>query len=246
MPDARDRVDHICAVCGAVVPPGLLTCRECGRGVFAPAKTRIEPEELPTVPAHHSDLPKQGLTRAFLAWLGGLFPRGRSKVTNAMQIHVSRGTDTLGRAATRIDVASNKYVCDTCDRNLGANDGYLLTTKQVVLSVESWRRVFGKWKREHPALFKDHFFDLAFHRASSDTPWVICESCASMFSFDRKQARDVLQKYRLTGEFQRGQAVCTFCSPSDGGSILVEPTDDDAWVAMLKAIKTASGKSPST
>jgi len=154
-----------------------------------------------------------------------------------------QGTDRLGRQATRIDLASDKYTCDECDRRLSTNEGYLLTTKQVVVSVESWRRVLLKWKREYPDLFKDHHFDLSFQRAASDTPWVICEGCSSMFTFDRKQAQDALEKYRRTGQFQEGQAVCAVSLPAGGGRTLVEPIDYETWHVMLNAITAASDQS---
>jgi hypothetical protein len=38
------------------------------------------------------------------------------------------------------NIATSKYTCDTCDADVGENEGYLLTTRQIVLSVESWRR----------------------------------------------------------------------------------------------------------
>lgn len=176
---------------------------------------------------------------------------GSKKLSQGLEVQLSSGTDRLGRKVSRIDIASDKYICDTCDRCLSEDEGYLLTTKQVVLSVESWCRVLRKWKQKYSALSKDphvdHYYLLVtknreqsesiaeswrsvlsklkrecsnrfletflengiFQRGASGTPWVICESCAPMFSFDRKYALDALEKYRQTSQFQSGQAVFT-------------------------------------
>lgn len=208
-----------------------------------------------------------------------------NKPSQGLEVYVSKGTDMLGREATRIDLASDKYTCDTCDRKLPANEGYLLTTKQVVLSVESWRRVIDKWKPQCAALSKGHAREKTvlvtktkerqesitkslrqviarlklecpdqsaaallegsiFLRGSSQTPWVICGTCAGMFTFQREQARLALEKYRQSGEFPKGEHVLNMSSPKSGDSILresilLESKDDDAFDAMLKAISAA-------
>ena len=173
--------------------------------------------------------------------------RGGRKPTDHIEVSISQVSDKLGRPATRLDVASDKYTCDTCNRRLSPDEGYLLTTKQVVLSVESWRRVFLKWLKwfkwtkwlRWKQNREDYLLELAFQRASSDTPWVICEGCSCMFSFDRQHARHTLKKYRQTGEFPKGQVVCTVSFPVGGGRIVVEPTDEQTWDAMLEAINAA-------
>ncbi|HIC88731.1 MAG TPA: hypothetical protein EYP04_04950 [Anaerolineae bacterium] len=178
--------------------------------------------------------PKPDETDDFFRMSGS--PQDSYGHSEPLSVTVDEVTDILGRPAFRFDVASDKYTCDTCDRRLNENEGYLLTTKQVVVSDESWRRVFLKWKSMYPDSSPDMHLSWAFQRASSDTPWVVCENCASMFSFNPTNARNALAKYRQTGEYPRGQAVCTVTIPKDGGRTVVEPTDDQAWQEMLAAI----------
>jgi hypothetical protein len=223
-----------------------------------------------------------------MSWWRKLFGVSDTRA-RGLEVHLLKGTDILGRETTRVDVASDKYTCDTCDRRLAADEGFLLATKQVVVSVESWRRVLLKWKRQFCAQpkenanasrvaskrgclfvtrtkekteslaesfrrvladlrreYADLFVDLAIHlaldRASSETPWVICEGCAPMFTFDREHARGALEKYRRTGEFPREQAVVTLELPKTGGRILIQSNDDEGCDAMLKAIDAAMAK----
>jgi hypothetical protein len=192
----------------------------------------------------------------------------------------------FGREVVRIDAASDKYTCDTCDGKLAANEGYLLTTKQVVLSVGSWRRVLFKWKAQCSALsrgpasdkqyllvtktrestesiaesfrrvaaklqrecsdrFSENLLELSiFQRAASETPWVICERCAAMFTFEGRHAREALERYRRTGRSQNAEPVLKLSVPKTGGRILVESRDDDICHRMLKAIDAALQEEP--
>lgn len=206
---------------------------------------------------------------------------GRAANDGTLVVTVDEVVDRLGRRAIRIDAASDKYTCDTCDRRLCDGEGYLLTTQQVVTSVEAWRRVIDKWKPRCIALSRERAFDIPylvatktrakcesiaesvgrmtaalrlecpdetaaillehslFWRGSSETPWVICDGCADMFTFHREQARLALDHYRRSGEFPKGGAVLSISEPNDGGRVLLESKDDNALDAMLRTINAA-------
>ena len=126
--------------------------------------------------------------------------------------------------------------CDLCDRPVPLDQGYLLNTQQIVASADSWSSFFIKTQGRHPGLLDDsvRLMSVAYRRASDDTPWVVCERCSAMFSFDRPRSRKDLEKYRRTGEFEGGHAVCEVSAV--GKDTVVRPLKDETWDVMLDAI----------
>ena len=130
--------------------------------------------------------------------------------------------------------------CDTCSKILQYDEGYLLTTRQIIDSVESWKRFLLNSEKQWPNLFSDDptfLLNLAYQRASSDTPWLVCEECAHLFSFDAERARAELQRYRATGEPSSGFAICRI-TYQDKDTVVV-PVDDEGWDILLKRLNTA-------
>lgn len=125
--------------------------------------------------------------------------------------------------------------CDACNKKIRRADGYLLSTKEVVMSVACWKRFLSKSEVIIPNLLKDSevFVGLVAFRASSDTPWQVCEECSAMFSFDRTIAKVKLLRNRITGEFIGGFGLCTVSRV--GKDTIVDPIDADSFDAALKA-----------
>ena len=141
----------------------------------------------------------------------------------------------------RDEIASENVmgVCDTCIKKIGKLEGYLLSTKEVVLSVASWERFLLNSGAIIPNLVTDTkvFTGLVAQRASSDTPWQICEECAGMFSFDHDHAKAELFRNRDTGEPSSGFGLCNVSYL--GKDVIVEILDEEAFKAALKAARMA-------
>jgi hypothetical protein len=141
----------------------------------------------------------------------------------------------------RDEIASETVtgVCDTCIKQIGKLDGYLLSTKEVVLSVTCWKRFLLKSGTVNPNLVTDTkaFTGLVALRASSDTPWQICEECASMFSFDHNLAKSELLRNRATGEPSSGFGLCNVSY--QGKDVIVELLDEEAFMGALKSARMA-------
>ena len=115
-----------------------------------------------------------------------------------------------------------------------------MTTRQIIDSVESWKRFLLNSEKQWPNLFSDDptfLLNLAYQRASSDTPWLVCEGCAHLFSFDAERARAELQRYRATGEPSSGFAICRI-TYQDKDTVVV-PVDDEGWDILLKRLNRA-------
>ena len=76
-----------------------------------------------------------------------------------------------------------------------------------------------------------------FTRASSDTPWQVCEQCSGMFDFDREKAREQLLQNRATGKPSSGFRVCEITQK--GNDTVVLPVDEEAFHRMFKTVKEA-------
>lgn len=130
-------------------------------------------------------------------------------------------------------------VCDTCMKKIGKLEGYLLSTKEVVLSVACWKRFLLNSGATIPNLFTDMkvFTGLVAQRASSDTPWQICDECAGMFLFDHDFAKSELLRNRATGEPSSGFGLCNVSYR--GKDPIVEISDQEAFLATLKSARMA-------
>jgi hypothetical protein len=160
------------------------------------------------------------------------------------------------------DTTGNMAKCDICMRTITEKERYLLSTKEVTASTESWKRWLSK--ANLPKLMTDgtsvNFVTLFFppttyipipeaktslllflvaKRASSDTPWLICKDCSHMFSFDHSAAKAYAVRWATTGEPSNGFALCKVSQ--EGRTAIIEAIDSEAFQtatnAALKAVK---------
>jgi len=97
-------------------------------------------------------------------------------------------------------------ICDVCNRTLSEEEGYLLTTEQVVSCPGYWRKALSGPMAHMAAAFghSDDSFKagLASQMAAQATPWMVCEECISLFAVDRNEARGyALRWYKSGGQF---------------------------------------------
>lgn len=156
-------------------------------------------------------------------------------------------------------MTSNMVKCDICLRTINGREGYLLSTKEVTTSIESWKRwlsmVLPKLMNDGTSVnFVTLFFPpntyipiteaktslllfLVAKRASSDTPWLICKDCSNMFSFNRSAAKANAIRWATTGEPSNGFALCKVSQ--EGRTAIIEAIDSEAFQAATNAALTA-------
>jgi hypothetical protein len=80
-------------------------------------------------------------------------------------------------------------MCDVCSQPLNPSSGYALTTEQVAANEHYWEFMLKSQS------FDEGLLNLyAQQQAGQRTGWLICETCSSMFIFDRQKARDYAAK----------------------------------------------------
>jgi hypothetical protein len=101
--------------------------------------------------------------------------------------------------------------CDICNKDIQEPGGYFLTTKEIAVSERWWTNYFTALK----AMTGRSFSELAGilpmivgNRTKSDTPWIIRETCADIFTFDRRERREKAKRWRETGEPGQSFALC--------------------------------------
>ncbi|MFI6347897.1 hypothetical protein [Streptomyces sp. NPDC050560] len=86
-------------------------------------------------------------------------------------------------------------VCDCCNTPMEPGAGYLLATKDVVVSPAYWELNFRATKgladelRLDTAQLSGLFQDVLRQTAGQHSPWSVCEECSGMFLVDRDSAR---------------------------------------------------------
>jgi Ankyrin repeats (3 copies) len=84
--------------------------------------------------------------------------------------------------------------CDVCTKEMERADGYILTTNEVTTKGNYWEHVFSGEQRMF--LRGDPMTELRLlglvirQKAGSPTGWVVCETCSSMFEFDKAVAKE--------------------------------------------------------
>jgi hypothetical protein len=83
-------------------------------------------------------------------------------------------------------------VCDVCSRNMQWGEGYGLTTTQVTTTEAYWDYLFA---HQLSNLYKlgpdgDLLAAVVAGQAGQSSVWLVCESCANLFHFDPKLARE--------------------------------------------------------
>ena len=132
---------------------------------------------------------------------------------------------------------TNTGVCDICSKRLSQGEGYLLTTSEVVTSVEYWKRtlqmnpIFPRLKFE-----KEKFLEVtqsASSTCASDTPWMVCETCISCFDVNRVKVQEAARSWRRTGKPSSGMKLCTV--ENNGLHQIVNIIDDVGYRNALNA-----------
>lgn len=98
---------------------------------------------------------------------------------------------------------STSCECDICSKKMTLSDGYLLTTKDVVVQKAYWEYAFThQWGYVHdlggtnadPEMKTRFLANLLINQINQNTPWSICETCSNFFTFDKKTAKKYAQK----------------------------------------------------
>ena len=84
--------------------------------------------------------------------------------------------------------AVNQLTCDVCNSISLQDQGYALTTTQVTTSTRYWEYILSKVAS--PLEKNMLLVTMPETQAKSPTAWFVCESCSSMFDFDRTESRE--------------------------------------------------------
>ena len=84
--------------------------------------------------------------------------------------------------------------CDICSKPSKREDCFILTTKEVVGSGEYWTRQLAKYEstvRHLPSkqAKTDFLMDRVIELALNPSGWLVCTACASVFQFNRSEAK---------------------------------------------------------
>ena len=112
-------------------------------------------------------------------------------------VRPSHLTGQPGPGAGKGQAAPSKPpVCDVCGLATNPQDGYALTTRQVVLTQAYWQAFFGRVAAQNPkALSSPNAAAQAILlMARQTTGWLVCEKCSPQFEFDPEVARDCARR----------------------------------------------------
>jgi hypothetical protein len=86
---------------------------------------------------------------------------------------------------------TDSYSCDVCGLRINLVDGYFLTTRQVVTTKDYWNYLYthqgSHLLKEDPKSTRLPLITAQI--AGQVKPWLVCESCSKMFTFDRSLAK---------------------------------------------------------
>lgn len=105
----------------------------------------------------------------------------------------------FGGKARKPDVHVTNATCDVCSTKLDWKRGYGLTTTQVTTRESYWEFLFthqGAGLRQQDPR-GDNLAATALKMADQRDTWLVCESCSSLFVFDRDIARQFAIEGRL-------------------------------------------------
>ncbi|HOX31009.1 MAG TPA: hypothetical protein PLB91_01690 [Spirochaetales bacterium] len=100
-------------------------------------------------------------------------------------------------------------VCDVCGKEMRMEDGVILTTAQVTESPRYWG--FG-FSRKWPSFHEQHpdgagIATIVAQQADQKTGWLVCETCARMFTYDRQEAKDRVREVLANPDKEYGRAT---------------------------------------
>jgi len=89
--------------------------------------------------------------------------------------------------------------CDICANQVAQGDGFGLTTSQVATSESYWQHVLGTMRPSPIQLDPrgENIGSLINQIGNEMDPWLVCKSCAPMFHFNKREARDFVTKGAL-------------------------------------------------
>lgn len=82
-------------------------------------------------------------------------------------------------------------VCDICSKSLAFNDGYALTTSQVVGNENYW-----DYMLESQSFTEDLLLMYIQQQAMQVSGWLVCEVCSIQFDFNRVTAREYAKQQK--------------------------------------------------
>ncbi len=133
--------------------------------------------------------------------------------------------------------------CDICNKVIQEPEGYFLTTKEIATNERCWIDYFKGLKTMTGRPYSELGRILPMivgNRAKSDTPWIICETCANIFSFDRSERREKAKQWRETGEPKGGFALCRV--RQEGNTYVIEDIDDEAMITAMNLAASVLAK----
>jgi hypothetical protein len=137
--------------------------------------------------------------------------------------------------------------CDICGKNIHSRQGYLLPTHQVLAQRAYWQFYFEQVLDKQISLKKldrKMVMTAFFHFACGDSPYLVCEKCAGMFTFERSRAKKAAAIWWQTGKPDSGDALCKYHAAGFGGIRQFEPLDEphlsQAFSAAMLALRPSN------
>ncbi len=132
--------------------------------------------------------------------------------------------------------------CDLCNTGLSTSDGYLFTTKELVVNQEFWKRRLSLYSslfkmlptREDRVLA---FLDTVHDACASKTPWLLCEECSKVSS-GRESAKSDAQRLAKTGtipaKYSGDLSLCAIREGAGSTQRIVQVRDAEGHAEAMK------------
>jgi hypothetical protein len=157
-----------------------------------------------------------------------LFSKRYNEFTNILFIGAKK-MFTKNKSCNNVQAVLQKTAnCDICGDKLHSLQGYLLPNHQVLDNPAYWKFYFEQVLNKQISLRnldQRMVMTAFFHFASIDSPYIICEKCAGMFTFSHKQAKKAAEIWWQTGEPNTGYALCKRHASRFGLMDQIEPLD---------------------
>jgi hypothetical protein len=102
----------------------------------------------------------------------------------------------FGRLLGKPEESANPLVCDVCNATVKRADGYVLSTSQVAAAEAYWEYAFThQWSYTQQIDPEGGTVGiLVQQQAAQNSGWLLCETCAKLFTFDKAQARELAKR----------------------------------------------------
>ena len=94
-------------------------------------------------------------------------------------------------------------VCDICNASMSFDDGYSITTKDVVLSTYYWEQALRGGVagiHEQDPNGGEQLMQYIEQQAAQHAGWLVCEGCSKPLRFDRARARQLSEQQQSPPE----------------------------------------------